>query len=123
MFVVNSHGTMAEWRARLERSPEWERANGYERHDFALCLHCAFFAVDGNLPIRGECRLRYAEGVHGGVLADSVCGRFVSRQGTDIDGKALPLSMLKSLFDVEVLKDGSAYIPRVAGERLASRSA
>ena len=116
-------GTAAVLNGKRKGREEWERANGYERHDFALCLHCAFFAIDGNLPIHGECRLRALEGVRGGVLTDSVCNLFVSRQGTDIDGEALPLRVLSALFDVEVMGDGSLYIPRVAGQRLAARKA
>lgn len=91
----------------------WEKRNNYECFDFCLCLHCAYFSINQNLPITGECSLKNKEGVFASVLTDSLCGRFISRHGTDINGKQIDHGWLSAMFHIERLGDsGEVYIPR-----------
>ncbi|MDR3020929.1 MAG: hypothetical protein LBU66_08530 [Treponema sp.] len=111
-FVVKDYATAREHKERLKRNNAWEKTNNYERFNFCLCLHCAYFSINHDLPIAGDCSLKDKEGVYEGVLSDSVCDRFISCKGTDINGKKLDPALLSMAFQIERMKDGSVYIPR-----------
>jgi len=100
----------AKFKKRMKASPSWRKANGYEAQNRAHCLCCAFFKIDANMPIHGKCRLMDREGIYDGVMTDAVCNRFISRHGTDIDGKRLDPDALSAFFEFERLKNGDVYI-------------
>ncbi len=112
-FVVKDYATAKEYKARLQRNSAWEKQNNYERFDFCLCLHCTCFSINHELLICGECSLKDKEGVYKGVQSDSVCDRFISRKGKDINGKQIDPALLATVFKIEKLgNSGEIYIPR-----------
>jgi len=96
----------------MKRSGTWRKTNGYEVFNHAMCLHCAFFKMDTDLPIHGECSLMNREGAYEGVMADAVCNRFISRQGTDISGMRPDPGLPAAFFEIEKLNGGEIRIPR-----------
>jgi len=90
---------------------KWSNQNDYDVFNNALCLECAFFKMDIDLPICGACKLMEQEGAYNGVLAQAVCNRFLSHKGTDINGKQLDPAVLSIAFKIERLGNGEIYIP------------
>ena len=110
-FVVKDYATAREHDARLKRNTAWEKENDYERFECAMCLHCAFFKIDMDLPIVGECSLKDREGVWEIVNTAAVCNRFISHKGTDINGKRIDTGLLSAIFKIEKLgNSGEIYI-------------
>jgi hypothetical protein len=72
----------------------WDKANDYEVFNFALCLECRHFRIDPSLPIHGDCELMKQERAYSGVMAQAVCNRFLSSNGTDINGRAVKPALL-----------------------------
>jgi hypothetical protein len=73
----------------MKRSRKFRKANDYETFDFALCVECRHFKSSTSIPCMGDCGLMEQEGAYSGVMPQAVCNRFLSKQGTDINGKAV----------------------------------
>jgi hypothetical protein len=82
-----------EYEKAMKRREEFRKASVYETFDFALCMECKHFKSKTS-HIYGDCGLMEQEGAYSGVMAQAVCNRFLSNQGTDINGKAVEPSLL-----------------------------
>jgi hypothetical protein len=100
------------YKAAMKASGKFRKVNDYEVFNWALCLECVHFKMDLSIPIHGDCSLMEKEGAYNGVMAQAVCNRFLSRKGSDINGKQLDLAALSTAFKIERLKNGEIYIPR-----------
>jgi hypothetical protein len=83
-----------EYEKAMKRRAEFNKANGYETFDSGLCMKCKHFKINTFIPCMGDCGLMEQEGAYSGVMAQAVCNRFLSRQGRDINGKAVEPSLL-----------------------------
>ncbi|MDR0404050.1 MAG: hypothetical protein LBH35_10750 [Treponema sp.] len=78
---------MSEYEPSLKARSAWSKANDYEVFNWALCLECKYFKINPAHPCYGDCELMRQKGAYPGVMAEAVCNRFVSTQGTDINSK------------------------------------
>ena len=101
-----------DYKQKTKASGKWRKANDYDVFNYAFCLECVHFKMDVSMPICGDCLLMEKEGASNGVMAQAVCNRFLSRHGTDINGKQLDPALLSLTFKIERLGDGSIFIPR-----------
>jgi hypothetical protein len=52
----------------------------------------------------------WKEGAYGGVMAQAVCNRFMSTQGTDINGKVVEPSLLPAWVKTRKNKSGERFL-------------
>jgi hypothetical protein len=97
---------MNEYKKAIQARSKWSKANDYEVFNWSLCLGCKYFKIDPVYPIHGDCELMKQEGVYPGVMAEAVCNRFLSTQGTDINGRVVDPSLLPAWMKTRKTKEG-----------------
>ena len=102
--------TAEQYQAYTDGRSEWSKVNDYEVFEWCLCLNCSYFKIDTAQPISGDCGLMEQEGVYSGVLTQAVCNRYLSKRGTDINGKVLNPAMLPPWVKTHKDKSGSVFV-------------
>jgi hypothetical protein len=87
-------GIREGYKSAMKARQSFRKANDYEVFNWNLCLVCLHFKADAGHPWQGDCCLMGKEGCYPGVMAQAVCNRFLSRAGTDINGKVIIPSLL-----------------------------
>jgi hypothetical protein len=92
--IITSYADCREYEKAIKTRSKWSKDNDYEVFDWALCRYCTYFKIDPAHPFHGNCELMRQEGAYPGVMAEAVCTRFVSKEGTDINGKVVDPGLL-----------------------------
>jgi hypothetical protein len=108
--IISSCADYREYEKALKARRWWSRANDYEVFNFALCLECRHFRIDPSFPTQGNCELIKQEGAYPGVMAQAVCSRFLSRNGTDINGRVVEPALFPAWVKTRKTKAGEVYI-------------
>jgi hypothetical protein len=91
--TITSCADYREYEKAHKGRRKWNKANDYEVFNWALCLKCKHFKIDLEYSFHGDCELMRREGAYPGVMAYAVCDRFLSRKGTDINGRVVESSL------------------------------
>jgi hypothetical protein len=94
--VITSYADYREYEKALKARSKWSESNDYEVFHWSLCLDCKYFKIDPSCSFHGDCELMRQEGAYPGVMTEAVCNRFMSKKGTDINGKVIDPGLLPS---------------------------
>jgi len=91
-----NYRSQEDYKAKMENSGKWRKANGYEVFSFNFCMECKYFKADMDTgsACSGNCSLMEAEGAYNGVMYDAVCDRYINRRGFDLNGKVVDPAVL-----------------------------
>jgi len=91
-----SYSSQEDYKAKMENSSKWRKANNYEVFGWNICMECRYFKADMDTGTiyHGECSLMAQEGAYNVVVYDAVCNRYVNKRGYNINGGVIDLLTL-----------------------------
>ena len=94
------YGSEKDYKAKIEKSREWRKANNYEVFGWNICMECRYFKadVDAGSVCGGDCSLMEQDEAYNGVVYYAVCNRYVNKRGYDLNGRVVdPLALPKRM--------------------------
>ena len=91
MTIYTDYPTQKELDEADKKREAFSKENNYEFYRWHICWECMNFIVNLRSPRHGGiCKLIEQAGAYPGVQAQSVCNKFLSSGGTDINNKPVP---------------------------------
>jgi len=86
-----NYSSQEDYKAKMEKSGVWRKANNYEVFGWNICMECRYFKadMDAGSACSGDCSLMEQDGAYNGVVYDAVCNRYVNKRGFDLNGRVI----------------------------------